>query len=516
MRLYREGRPAAAAARFRLLLIADPAHADVLHRMALVARARGRFDEAAVFAWRAAHAQPALFGAHATLGQTRQTLGDAAGAETAYRRFLALSPAHPDTWTRLCCAWMTQGKGEEADRGLRRLCETGMADETARLAALRRDRYRRIAAAAQDASLPAGVAVRGVFRGPSGYAFQNRRFVRHLVKAGVRVHLMDLLYEPEQACAVTDDPLFAELDRPVRAKAMITFSTPTMVEKVAGLKTINYSLIETSRIMPIWARYSRTHDHVVVATRSSRDAWIAGGVAPERVSVCPEGVDSPGTVAPMLIAANGGSLRPVSDYRVRFLNISETVPRKNLIGLLRVWLRTTRADDDAVLILKCGGRGDGAQLAEMVVAAIRQTGAPYQQAGSVALLDARLSDEDMLGLTAAATHYWSMSHGEGWDLPMTQAGAMGLTLIAPAHSAYLDYLDPRSAHLLPVVPSPAVGPYDGVDWWTPDEDAAAALIRRIIDDPDSHRRDARAALAPFTWDAAARRLIDILVEQEAL
>ena len=51
----------------------------------------------------------------------------------------------------------------------------------------------------------------------------------------------------------------------------------------------------------------------------------------------------------------------------------------------------------------------------------------------------RRSDEeiaDMTGLMRAATHYWSMSHGEGWDLPLSKAGAMGLSLIAPRHSAY--------------------------------------------------------------------------------
>ncbi len=514
--LYREGKAAAATARFRLLLIADPAHADILHRTALAERAQGAYDSAVRLAGWAARSRPNLFGVHATVGHLRQLLGDIGAAEIAYRKFLSLEPAHGDTLTRMCGVLMTQGAGAAVDRRLRRLAETGEDTEAAVLARLRREHYRRIAAAAADPSLPPGLAVRGVFRGPSGYAFQNRRFVQYLTKAGVRVHLMDLLYEPEESCAVTDDPLFAALRQPVRAKAMITFSTPPMVEKIEGVKTVNYSLIETDRILPAWARHSRTHDHVVVATRSSRDAWIAGGVPPERVSVCPEGVDAPGDALPMQLNINGEKPGPISAYRVRFLNVSDAVPRKNLIGLLRVWLRATRADDDAALILKCGGRGTGAELAELVATAIRQTGVPYQQAGRIAWLDARLSDPDMQSLTAAATHYWSMSHGEGWDLPMAQAGAMGLTLIAPRHSAYLDYLDDRSAHFIPAAPSPAVGPYDGSSWWTPDEDAAVGLIRAIIDNPDAHRRDARAALAPFTWEAAAGRLIDILQKQGAL
>jgi hypothetical protein len=47
----------------------------------------------------------------------------------------------------------------------------------------------------------------------------------------------------------------------------------------------------------------------------------------------------------------------------------------------------------------------------------------------------------MPGLFAAASHYWSMSHGEGWDQPMIEAAASGLRLIVPRHTAYLEYLD---------------------------------------------------------------------------
>jgi hypothetical protein len=54
----------------------------------------------------------------------------------------------------------------------------------------------------------------------------------------------------------------------------------------------------------------------------------------------------------------------------------------------------------------------------------------------------------MPGLYAAATHYWSMTHGEGRDQPMTEAAASGLRLIAPDHTAYRTYLDPSAGTLL--------------------------------------------------------------------
>jgi hypothetical protein len=69
----------------------------------------------------------------------------------------------------------------------------------------------------------------------------------------------------------------------------------------------------------------------------------------------------------------------------------------------------------------------------------------------------------MPGLFAAASHYWSMSHGEGWDQPMIEAAASGLRLIAPRHTAYLEYLDADVAQLIPVRGTPAGA---GADPWT--------------------------------------------------
>jgi glycosyltransferase involved in cell wall biosynthesis len=125
----------------------------------------------------------------------------------------------------------------------------------------------------------------------------------------------------------------------------------------------------------------------------------------------------------------------------------------------------------------------------------------------------------MPGLFAAASHYWSMSHGEGWDQPMIEAAASGLRLIAPRHTAYLTYLDAEVAQLIPARPEPAdvsgapwAAPlFDGARWWAPDEDAAAQALRNAIDGRDQPAASARDRLAAsFTWPQAATRLTAIL------
>ncbi len=104
---------------------------------------------------------------------------------------------------------------------------------------------------------------------------------------------------------------------------------------------------------------------------------------------------------------------------------------------------------------------------------------------------------------------------------MVEAGASGLRLIAPDHSAYRAYLNPDIATLLPSRLTPArfkgdrtlQARFAGADWWEPDQDAAIEAIRAAIDEPCPLPSAAREIiLANLTWEKATTRLLDILQE----
>lgn len=510
-RLLEAGEGEAAVGLFRRLLAIVPDLGDALLYLGVIARRQGRIGEAELLMGRALRTNPLLALAHANLGYLYENDGQVELAEAHWRRLFVLEPSDPVARRRLSVLLLGRGAVEEAEVLLRRLRDGGDGDIHT-LPALRRCAdYRRVRRAIGDSGLRRGLVVRGAFRDGSGYAYQTRQFVRHLTAAGVPVHLIDLNYQPVRNMDDSQiDPLFLSLDRPVRARGILHFTTPQAVDRLPGFKTVNYSLIETTRIQPRWVEHSRRHDRVIVATRSSADAWMASGCPADLVAICPEGVEAPGAVHPVVVQGPAG--RQLADYRTRFLNVSDFTPRKNLAGLLRVWFRATQHGDDAILVLKVGkdpsSRAEFSALCREVAAGL---GIVPEQVAPLFIIDSLLSDAAMLSLYAAATHYWSMSHGEGWDLPMTQAGAMGLTLLAPYHSAYTDYLDDRVAHLIPATMTAADGPYAGFDWWTPDEEAAVELLRRIVRSPEGHRRSAREHLLEnFGWDRAARRLIGLL------
>jgi hypothetical protein len=129
---------------------------------------------------------------------------------------------------------------------------------------------------------------------------------------------------------------------------------------------------------------------------------------------------------------------------------------------------------------------------------------------------------------ALATHYLSLSHGEGWDLPSLQAGAMGRRVIVPRHSAYQDNLDDTCARFVPAravralqsigdaercileIAPWSLGHFGASEWWEPDEEAAGALVREAIDHPDAPWPTAPDRLGKLTWEASTARLLQIV------
>ena len=369
------------------------------------------------------------------------------------------------------------------------------------------------------------LAVRGPYRGASGHDHHVREFVRHLARHGVRLHLADIPeWGPVKMPDDATDPWFDTLSEPVEAGIALHFCMPHQVVSAPGSLVVNYTMFEASRIPPPWVERGLGHARVVVPTESSRQAWLAGGVPAERVRLCPLGVDTarfrPDAPPLDLVDRRG---RAVRDYRTRVLNVSEVTSRKNLLTLLRIWIEATSAGDDAILVMKLGRSRAGATVALMrdLDAAERAMGKSRRDAAPILFLDRVLAEGEMPGLFAAASHYWSMSRGEGWDLPMVEAAATGLRLIAPRHSAYTAYLDDSVATMLPARPVPALVEgdaatqrlFEGSLWWEPDEDAAVAAIRRALEGTDDPLASPRARVVPaLSWTASASRLLEILEE----
>jgi len=339
------------------------------------------------------------------------------------------------------------------------------------------------------------------------------------------VRLLDLpLWSPRKLPFSLRDPWFETLRKPTGATTVLHFCMPHQVRPHARRRNVNYTMFEATPAPPRWVARNLEHDLLIVPTESSRAAWIAGGMPEERIQVCPLGVNPrlfTGAAEPLPLQLPNGV--PVARYRVRFLNVSELSPRKNLAGLLRTWTRATNTSDDAILILKpgCANKEQMNSFRSEIESLRLESGKTSAEAAPVHFLDDLYSDTEMPRLYCTATHYCSMSFGEGWDQPATEAAACGLRLIVPSHSAYTSYLDSSVASLITSREIPAhwtgdrdtAALFENARWWEPDEGEAAARIRTAIEGRDAGMPTAQSRIVQsFTWEKAAQRLCEILSE----
>jgi glycosyltransferase involved in cell wall biosynthesis len=370
----------------------------------------------------------------------------------------------------------------------------------------------------------------GSYKGISGHDRHVRAFVRELCNQGISVKLADFPYwSPGKLPKELRDPWFETLNKPLDSRVALHFCMPHQVQVARGLLNVNFTMFEATRVPRKWVKLNRRHDLVVLPTASSQCAWVESGFPQERTALCALGVDVDlfhPEGEPLLLIDDRG--RKVAEYGARFLNVSDVMPRKNLLGLLRVWISATHRQDDAILIMKFNcGSDEWLQIFMRSIETLEaHLGKSRKQSAPVLFMINRLfSDADMPKLYRAATHYWSMSYGEGWDQPMMEAAATGLRLIAPNHTAYTAYLDGSVASMIPARRVPANFRWSdgthklfrGADWWQPDEDAAAEYVRHAIDHPPSgpnlglRTRIGRS----YTWRRATSRLVEILSNLES-
>lgn len=365
----------------------------------------------------------------------------------------------------------------------------------------------------------------GPFHGLSGYDHHTRQLVRGLASLDVAIELVQHEGWSTPMAPDARDPWFDSLNQPAGADTVLHFVMPPRLALEPGLRNVNYTMFEADRVPAPWVDWARACDLTVLTTEAARQAWIESGTPADRLRVSPLGVDGAaftGPAEPLPMVVNG---RPITDFGTRLLHVAELRPRKNHLGLLEAWLRATKADDDAVLILKTTIFAPRVwPMFEADIAELQQRlGRNLTEAAPIVLINTPLSGPDMRALYASATHYISMSCGEGWDLPMMEAGAAGLDLIAPRHTAYPSYLAEDAAHWIPAPLVPAefksrLGPedrvfFDGLNWWEPDVEVAAAIIRTIVAKASPRPRSPQARIVEeFSWREAARRLLDVLTE----
>jgi glycosyltransferase involved in cell wall biosynthesis len=244
-----------------------------------------------------------------------------------------------------------------------------------------------------------------------------------------------------------------------------------------------FGRVAVARQRLLVGRVARSADRILVgAEYTRRDVVEYLDVSPRRVEVVPHGVDArftPRQTDPLRLAHRFGI--PPGPF---VLWVGTLEPRKNLASLLRAFaLVRRRAPETSLVLVGEWGLADA------------EVERDLDQLGRSVIRPGFVTDEELSILYSATTCFVFPSLYEGFGLPPLEAMACGTPVMA------------SKAASLPEVVGDAGLLVDPLE----SEQMAAALERRILDEglrADLRRRGLERT-AGFTWEAAARTLVDV-------
>jgi glycosyltransferase involved in cell wall biosynthesis len=364
-----------------------------------------------------------------------------------------------------------------------------------------------------------------------GYANMNREIVLRLPQYGFSVRI-DVLPTGMQVDPMTASLLNVfknnRLQNEAQAPLVIGF-TPMAVQG-RGRKVAFFTMMETQRLHPEFVnRCNTSATEVWVPCGFYERVFRESGVVRPVFSV-PLGVNhnlyTPGAVPAKLMYDDVLAKKQVSEIpeRFKFASVFGWSYRKGADVLCKSFIRQFDSNDDACLVIHSRYMGSSHEQHKAFVRA--EILGYYNEVGKESPPPIYYNGDcvpipEMPGIYTAADCFVFCSRGEGFGLPVIEAGACGIPVISAYNTAMEEYLDDNVAYL---VKPDGYGPANERLTWISEyyRDQAFAimgddqieefgrLMRRVVDDRDGAAGKARLfrerILSKYTWDACTARV----------
>lgn len=347
---------------------------------------------------------------------------------------------------------------------------------------------------ALDARYVQSVHLISTFSQPIGYAMTARQIALVLESSGVRVSY-EYLYGPGTVFSVPEDrnrstgiyqlEVIKQRNAPPAEVPRLIYGQADAFGTIEAKYKIGYTMLETTGVPQSWVDGCNDMDELLVPT--AFNAWTFRR----------SGVSVPIRVVPLSLVDTDHFNPRVRGYKMEgvftFLSIFEWGERKSPEILLKAFNRAFRSEEPVVLLCKFSNRDPGVN-PEAIIGSLGLDPAggriiyseneptPYYQVAQ---------------LYRSADCFVLPTRGEGWGMPIVEAMACGLPVIASYWSAQQSYMDDENSYPLQVslVDAEAKCPYyDGFKWAEPDEDHLVTLLRKVYEHPaEAAQKGERAA-----------------------
>lgn len=301
----------------------------------------------------------------------------------------------------------------------------------------------------------------------------------------------------------------------------ICLDYPDLIGKlVNGSTRIGYTVFENS-VLPREVIESMSDlDQVWVPTNWGRELLVNNhGLNSEKVKVVPEGVN---------VERFKPNLSPLAELDqfegFKFLAVSKWETRKGVVELLQAFDRAFAARKDVWLVAHFTTH---VQALEKIDVGEEIDKLNLSSRSQILLLPDMIDGTSALPrLYNSCNAFVSASHAEGWCLPLCEAMACGLPVIAPNYSGPTEYLTAKNSFLLPVDQMiDAHCPYflpakDGRygKWAKIDVNKLAGLLKLVESSPEATKEYGEQAKqdmqTKWTWDNAAQVALNHLIDNK--
>lgn len=346
---------------------------------------------------------------------------------------------------------------------------------------------------------------------PSGYAGSSRSFVLALDRLGVSV-AYKYVYGPGTVFP-TPEPAHSDsyVVNMVRgrefggADVQVVYAQGDVFARNTGRYRIGFTMLEVDGLPPEWVRQANMMDEVWVPSTFNERTFRDSGVKVP-IRVVPLGIDT-AYFSPQI-----RSVKSADAYT--FLSVFEWGERKAPEVLLQAFSDEFSADEPVRLVCKANNFDPSFRIRdEIAKLALRPNG------GRIIIAENQILQQyELAVLYRSADCFVLPTRGEGWGMPILEAMACGLPVIATNWSSQTDFMTEQNSLPLEVerlIPAEAKCPYyEGFRWAQPSYEHLRKLMRWAFEHQDEARaigqRAAADAAQRWTWGASARRMIDLI------